>query len=491
MTLRGGTYWWREGLLALAWLLPLLVPYGAGLWWLYQENALLAWMGAMAGISLILWGIGRLSRRRGSGVVMPAADVNAAEAERRAREGLSERMESVRAEDLANTRAVERLVRESLICVASAWHPGRKRAELRFTVPEGLALLEHLAGRLQIAIHEDLPALEQVKIAHVVGVQDHLRPARSLWNLYRAGRFLFNPVGATVVELRRGVLQAMTPLLMDSMKRTAGALLVREVGEAAILLYSGRLSTVDRDHPPRMRTAPEVETGPLLVMLAGQANSGKSSVINALSGRDRAVTHSLPCAEGFQAYALEEETAGELLLVDSPGLPAVADKTWLREVSRADVILWVAAAHRADRQRDEEGMRALQKLFEQDTRRRRPPILGLLTHVDRLDPAREWDPPYDVARGERQKEQNMRTVRADLAQKLNLPLEAFVCMMTESPETAWNVEEFWKRLYQELPSAGQSRLERLIQHRSRVRGLRKVARTVPGMVRQARRLLKS
>jgi len=485
-------FWWRETLVTLAWLLPLSLPYGFGLWWLYAHGYALHWLGGVLLLSALLWLLAAAGRRRRSKAVSIAqSDIDASGAERRAREALRALAEEAGPEDVASARAVEELLRRTLQVVAEAWNPGRSHAELRFTVPEALALMERLSRRLRVAVREDLPALEHVQLATALQLHGKLRPARKLWTLYRIGRFAVNPVGSLLLELRRGVMQALTPVLLDTVKETAAALLVREVGECAILLYSGRLrremEALESDAPD---SSPEIDPGPLTILLGGAPNSGKSSLLNALSGRERAVADALPRGDGLTAYALEHETAGELRILDGPGLQGVPSADWLRQASRADAVIWVAAAHRADRRSDQEALRAFRHFFEKNPRRRRPPLLLALTHADKLDPAREWAPPYDECKGTRPKERSMRAAREAACALLDISPDRSALVLCENPSDAWNLEELWARLHAALPAARQARLERILTRRGSLDGLRDTANSLPGLVRQIRGRMK-
>lgn len=483
-------HWLAESLTALLWILPLMIPYAVGLWWLWKQDQMLVWLAAVLGVSLVLALIGRLTARVGHSVEVLPPDEYAADAEKRSRQALNGLVASAAAADVSSAKDTERLVRRVLTAVAEAWNPGASSAELRFTLPEALALTEHIAARLRVAIREDLPALQHVQIAHALHLQRGIKPARGLWNAYRAGRFLFNPVGSVVAELRRGVLMSLTPLAVESVKTKAAALLARETGEAAILLYSGRLRReVDRLESDSPVPKAEPEAGPLTFLVAGKANAGKSSLINALSGRERARVSPLPCAEGFTAYVLEQETAGELIFVDSPGIDGPPSRDGFREADRADLILWVAAAHRADRAADQRALRAFRAQSEADRRRRQAPILLVLTHADRLDPAPEWDPPYDPDRGERPKEQSIRAARDAAARALDVPAGRVIPVSVRNPESAWNLDAFWRTVHQHLPAARRARLERLLQRRSRMDGVRDAARTFPGLLKQIKKSL--
>lgn len=63
--------WIPEILVGLLWLLPVMVPYTAGLWWLYENHYLLSWMVAMLGVSALLILFAHLVRRREHGTPKP------------------------------------------------------------------------------------------------------------------------------------------------------------------------------------------------------------------------------------------------------------------------------------------------------------------------------------------------------------------------------------------------------------------------------------
>src|SRR4030095_4688678 len=136
--------------------------------------------------------------------------------------------------------------------------------------------------------------------------------------------------------------------------------------------------------------------------------------------RERAVVSPLPATAGFAAYALDDETAGALRLVDSQGLSAAPSDAFLKQVATSDLVIWVVAAHRADRAVDQAALRTIFSWFDEHPASRRLPWILVLSRADRLSPAGEWMPPYDVGGGTRAKEAAIRAALSAARTSLGL-----------------------------------------------------------------------
>jgi hypothetical protein len=184
---------------------------------------------------------------------------------------------------------------------------------------------------------------------------------------------------------------------------------IRKLGYHAIDLYGGMvriqdetpLEGMDRRSAADFLAAAEQEKEtalgePLRILLLGRSNAGKSSLINALFGELTAATDVLPDSTvEITPYRLEREGALQALVFDTPGFDGAlfASRALERAAREADLILWVTAAHRADRGEERERLERLRAMLS-DPSRRAPPILVVMTHIDRLRPLREWQPPY-------------------------------------------------------------------------------------------------
>jgi hypothetical protein len=191
----------------------------------------------------------------------------------------------------------------------------------------------------------------------------------------------------------------------------------------------------------------------------GQANSGKTSLLNALAGAARAHVGALPSEGPVREHLVTLEGKPALNIADMP--PLSDTRRFLREAERADMILWVASATQPGRQADVAALEALRGWAGEQRSRRPPPLLAAMTHADLLRPAAEWSPPYDIENPAGPKARSIQAARDTVAATLLLPSEAVVPVAL--PEgAAWNLDRLWERVVAELDSARRARNERLL-----------------------------
>jgi uncharacterized protein len=164
------------------------------------------------------------------------------------------------------------------------------------------------------------------------------------------------------------------------------------------------------------------------ITVMGQVKAGKSSLINAILGQQRARTDVLPATADITRYQLQTPgISSRLVVLDTVGYghsgPREDQLPATEEAAReSDLLLLVLQARNPARQADLELLKGLQHWFAARPELKLPPILGIVTHIDLLTPAMEWAPPYDWQQPERLKEQQIQealtTVRDQLAPHL-------------------------------------------------------------------------
>lgn len=320
----------------------------------------------------------------------------------------------VRIEQLASEATVDewplnegatliRLARHVLLTVAGHFHPHRSQPLLEMTLPHTLTIIERAARELRDEVVSNIPFSHRLTLGTMARANNLRALLKRHEGWYRAARAIFAPQSAAVAELRRAV---GSQLLDHGSERVQTWLLreyIRKLGYHAIDLYGGLARLEDQtrlDAPDTRLAAGEVNEDdahePLRVLLLGRTNAGKSSLINALFGEVTAAVDLLPdTTTEIVGYQLERDEEIQGLIFDTPGFDGALFGSRVLEKTAidADLILWVTAAHRPDRDEERQRLDQLRAMLA-DPKRRSPPLLVVMTHIDRLRPVREWNPPY-------------------------------------------------------------------------------------------------
>jgi predicted GTPase len=302
------------------------------------------------------------------------------------------------------------------------------------TIPEILAVIELASHDLAELVDRYLPG------GHLLTV-DHWRKARQAAEWYTSASNLYWLVSALFSPLSTGLRYAASQvglskpwqMLQQNLLVWFYTAFVHRTGTYLIELNSGRLRVgagryreLLRRHapdgaraaaappaPPAPEKEPEDEVRRVTLTLMGQVKAGKSSLINALLGEQKAITDVLPATSEVQRYELQPRgIPTRLVLLDTVGYAHTgprADQLRATEdaAQQSDLLLLVLHARNPARQADLEMMQRLREWFASRPDLRMPPVVAVLTHIDLLSPAMEWSPPYDWRRPQRPKEKNM------------------------------------------------------------------------------------
>lgn len=278
----------------------------------------------------------------------------------------------------------------------------------RFTVPEALLVLSIGAHRYRELVLTHIPFSESVTVSSLLSVyerQSDIQTGYTWLNRVRRVLRVSNPLAAAVGELKDQITNRVFSHLSDNVQTDLKRLLLQEVAQVGIDLYSGKLksstseliayrSETFRQDEKRIPDAVE----PLRIVLLGQSSSGKSSLVNALADSLYAEVDVLPTTSHIQTYALDIDPSLKVHLIDTVGLDQTSDQQDILVdlAIQSDLIVVVARATQAARNADNQLYHAVSKAFETLPERRQPPILLVLTHVDQLQPRNDWSPPYDL-----------------------------------------------------------------------------------------------
>lgn len=476
----------RIAIVALGLLVPALslIPFGS--LWLWQHGYLIYWaLFALLAVALSYLGQRWLFRDRRVSTGAPADlepdedDAAGLEAgwsplEERAWNDVKALARRVDPERLASQASVLALGRETIEAVARRLHPGSSEPVWQFTPPEALAIVERVSGELRRFVIEKVPFGDRVTVAQALalyrwrGVVDYAEAAYDVWRLLR----LVNPVSAATQEAREQLSKALVQWGRDEIARKIAETYVRETGRAAIDLYGGRLRVTSEALAGYVSPSTDADSAairgvkaePLRILVAGQTSAGKSSLINALAREAKAAADALPTTAAFTPYVLEREGFPAALIIDSPGLGTDArqHEALIEKAAECDLVLWVIAAHRADREIDRQAILAFRRHFAARLNRRRPPLVMVATHIDRVRPFDEWSPPYDLTRTDSGKAANIRAALEAAAGDLGFTTAEAVPVSLAAGTAPYNVETLWERIADSLPEATRAQLLRCL-----------------------------
>lgn len=256
-------------------------------------------------------------------------------------------------------------------------HPAEKDPLWNFTVPEALALVEHVSRELRPLVVDNIPLGDRLTVAQVMriyrwrSVIDVAEKAYDVWRVVR----LVNPVAAVTNEARERLTKKLYSSVRSELETRLTHGYITEVGRAAIELYSGRLrlSSGERtgagDDAATVveRSAPD-SSEPVRLLAAGRAGVARTALVDAMS----------------QAQAASGNVVVEV--VEPDGTPRS-----LRRLSRvadtSDLIVWVASRTSVEREHDLVALESLRETFATRTDRHNPPIVVVVAPAAAGEPS--------------------------------------------------------------------------------------------------------
>jgi len=363
--------------------------------------------------------------------------------------------------------------------IARVYYPQVKRPLLNIYVPQAYKLVRDTVDDVDRWMQQLSPALNQLTIAQVYEAYElyqKLEPAtRTALKIWNWSQWLLNPAAALAKTATRQYSTTANQQLVVNLGQLLREQTLKALGARAIALYSGASSKgleLPKPAPASTQTLRDIlaqadnpetlEQKPVNLLLVGRTGAGKSSLINTLFFREQAAVDVLPRTDRLQTYHWQAEE-GELVLWDAPGYEQIR-RPELRELvldqlTEVDTLLLVTPATDPALQMDLAFLQEAKEVADL-------PVITIVTHVDRLRPIREWQPPYNWQQGNQPKERSIREAVQYRQEVLGTYCNLILPLVTADigkGRGGWGTSTLSEALIASISPAKQLRLARFLQ----------------------------
>ena len=346
---------------------------------------------------------------------------------------------------LADPRHYSELSLDLAEQVAAVYSPGGAHPFDHLTIPEVLACVELAAADLDELTQKYIPGVHMLRIRDYQQARKAVDWYKTGQNIYWGAAAIFNPVEVGVRwAASRFALGGILDKLQDNVLLWFHTAFIHQFGRHLIEMNSGRLKVgakryreILKNHQePPAEPAPASPADPAAppppaapgarpigIAVLGPVKAGKSSLVNALLGKQAATVDTLPVAHIGVRYNLTLAGGQPVTVLDTAGYGQdganEAEFAAAAEAAKeAEIILFVTQATNPGRRADVDLLDRLKAWFDARPHLKLPPIVAVVNQIDLLSPKAEWAPPYDWQTGTRPKEVNIRDCAAAVREQL-------------------------------------------------------------------------
>ncbi|MGR8929007.1 MAG: GTPase family protein [Gammaproteobacteria bacterium] len=464
--------------------IPVLALLAAGGWLLWDKQLLLPWLALSLSCGGIAWIGGReLARRqRQSPFETPVEpDLAFSQRDREAWQAVDQLCEREKKRDKQGLDKIEtwmQLGREALATVAALYRPQSKHPELDIPATELLRIVEQVSHDIHAQLIEHIPFSHRITLAEGLNLHGWVERLRGVNTMIRISRMVLNPFAGALSEAGNYAKGKTFLLTLTHLQDWLLEVYIKKVGYYAIMLYSGRMALAaeqvetlspesKQDESQALDRQQGLEKEPLRILVAGQTNAGKSTLINTLFDSPRAAADVVSCTPELTPYLLEREGRRAGLIFDTPGY---GERTnWLAknrdELDKTDLLLLVCDANNAARAADKAFLDGFRQHFKVQGHRKIPPMILVVTHIDQLRPLREWQPPYDIEQPKGSKAHSIRSAVDAIREDLTVGDEVSTVPLSLGPNDGlgvYNVDSLMEAMGRQMDEANRSRLLRCL-----------------------------
>lgn len=484
----------RGAMAVIAVSLPLLSLSAFGIWWLWQNNLLIIWSVVATAVALLIYSLeAYLIWRSGRGIApgerpQKSAGSDRADAaemgsksdmvlplrEQEAHEAVEAIAAGVEPDVLSSREAVVQIGLDTVEAVARHMHPSEKEPLWKFTVPEALAVVEQVSRQVNKFVVNNVPLGERVTVGQLLTVyrwRSLVSVAERAYDLWRILRFV-NPASAVAGEIREKVSGQFIEGMRSELLRRVARAYVREVGQAAIDLYSGRLRPdlgVNKDAEATTAAFEQLAERPLSILVMGQEGAGRGEVIAALALEMDALIESEIGKDGVRTTIFKQKGGEFSAIISEPppiGEDRDAHKLIVKKALDCDIVLAVVSSARPDRAVDSDALSAIRLAFAERTDRTAPPVGVVLTRVEKLRPFKEWNPPYDLTSEHSEKARSIREAVEAVGEDLAVETDDIIPVVASPELPPYNIDALVAEIVEITPEARRAQITRHLSSQS-------------------------